>query len=216
MMEHRYSPRVHGALDVAIVSKGRRLGCYRTRNLRFEGMFLETCPVDLQVNDLLTLHLTANGQSHGLGAVVVHRSDAGLGVMLLGASLGYSRLVLEAIEGGALRLPRASASKPTKAHVDRMLRVVEGWPRRERRHAQRAPAPWGESVTGWLPPPTQWRGAVQLPQDWADENQPKGIHITTVFFSCFCSARADKKRRFNPRQFTPSHKPLDNRAQLCY
>ena len=53
-------------------------------------------------------------------------------------------------------------------------------------------------------------------QRWADENQSKGTHITTVFFSCFCSARADKKRRSNPRQFTHSHKPLDNRAPLCY
>jgi hypothetical protein len=125
MMEHRYSPRVQGALDVEIFSKGRRLGRDRTRDLSFEGMFLQTGPVALQANDLLTLHLTANGRSNRLPAVVVHRSDAGVGVMLLGASLGYCRLVVEAIEGGALRLPRASASTPTKAHVGRMLRVGE-------------------------------------------------------------------------------------------
>jgi hypothetical protein len=125
MMEHRYSLRAHGAVDVAIVSKGRRLGRCRTRDLSFEGMFLETGSVALQVNDPLTLHVTANGRSHRLRALVAHRSQAGIGVMLLGASLGYCRLVLEAIEGGALRLPRASASTPTKAHVDRMLRVVE-------------------------------------------------------------------------------------------
>jgi hypothetical protein len=125
MMEHRYSPRVHGTLDVAIVSKGPRLVRCRTRDLSFEGMFLETGPVGLQVNDLLTLHLAANGQSHRLRAVVVQRSDAGVGVMLLGENLGYCRLVLEAIEGGALRLPPASASTPTKAHIGRMLRVVE-------------------------------------------------------------------------------------------
>ena len=51
---------------------------------------------------------------------------------------------------------------------------------------------------------------------WVDENQPKGTHLTTAIFSCFCSARADKKRRSGLRQFTHRHKPLDNRAPLCY
>jgi len=125
MMEHRYSPRVQGALDVEISSRGRRLGGCRTRDVSFDGMFLETGPVDLQVNDLLTLHLTANGRSHRLRAAVVHRSPAGLGVMLLGASLGYCRLILEAIEAGTLRVPSPSPSAPTAAHVGRMLRAVE-------------------------------------------------------------------------------------------
>jgi len=125
MTEHRHNPRVNVPLDVEISCGGRHLGHYRTRDLSFEGMFLETGPVDLQVNDLISLHLTANRQSHRLRAVVVHRSDAGLGVMLLGENPGYCRLVLEAIDGGTLRLPPASASTPTKAHVGRMLRVAE-------------------------------------------------------------------------------------------
>jgi hypothetical protein len=125
MMEHRYSPRVQGALGVEIFSKGRRLGRCRTRDVSFDGMFLETGPVDLQVNNLLTLHLRANGRSHRLRAVVVHHSHAGVGVLLRGAGLGYCRLVLEAIEGGTLRVPPASASTPNAAHVGRMLRAVE-------------------------------------------------------------------------------------------
>jgi len=36
------------------------------------------------------------------------------------------------------------------------------------------------------------------PQRWADENQPKRTRLTTMISSCFCSARADKKRRCRP------------------
>jgi len=34
---------------------------------------------------------------------------------------------------------------------------------------------------------------LQVAKGWADENQPKRTRLTTMIFSCFCSARADKK-----------------------
>jgi hypothetical protein len=108
MMEHRYSPRVEGALDVELSCRGRHLGRYQTRNISFEGMFLETGPVDLEPNDFLDLRLKAKGRSHSMRGFVVHRSCDGVGVMVVGEHLGYCRLILDAIDRGALYVPPES------------------------------------------------------------------------------------------------------------
>jgi hypothetical protein len=107
-MEHRYSPRVEGALDVEISCRGRHLGRYQTRNISFDGMFLETGAVDLEPNDFLGLRLKAKGQSHRMRGFVVHRSRDGVGVMVVGEHLGYCRLILDAIDTGALYVPPES------------------------------------------------------------------------------------------------------------
>ncbi|MGA7979953.1 MAG: PilZ domain-containing protein [Chromatiaceae bacterium] len=114
-MEHRYSPRVQGALDVEISCKGRHLGRFRTRDVSFEGMFFETGAADLEPNDFLGLSLKVNGQSYSMRGVVVHGSREGVGVMLVGEYLGYCRLILDAIDRGALHVPAQPVTTPAAA-----------------------------------------------------------------------------------------------------
>jgi len=123
MTERRYSPRVEGPLDVEISCRGEPLGRYQTRNACFDGMFLETGRLDLQPNELVDLDLEANGHSCSMRAVVVHRSPEGIGVILMEDCLGYCRLILDAIDAGALNVPPESAGieycRPLLDAIDR-------------------------------------------------------------------------------------------------
>lgn len=96
-IEHRYESRLPAVVGVEVWHRDLCLGRFRTRNLCREGMFIETGPTGLRPNDLVRVVVRTPAGSHEAAAMVVHRSERGVGVTCAASELtaqqGLSRAV---------------------------------------------------------------------------------------------------------------------------
>lgn len=79
-------------LRVELWSGSECLGCFMTRDVSPEGAFVETGPVDVRAHEMIALsyHLGSTGAGrHELPALVIHRSDEGMGLMYVGFSADF-------------------------------------------------------------------------------------------------------------------------------
>ena len=85
-IEHRWSERKPIAIEVCIHHPSTGEVAARTRDISLEGMFVETDSTDLPVNTELEVSFAALGENgpeqHRVSAYVVHRNEAGVGLML--------------------------------------------------------------------------------------------------------------------------------------
>lgn len=81
MNERRLSARHPLTLPVQILYGKRRFSRAQALNLSAQGMYLEVSNVILPPGTLLGLEMTCLGTDWHLDAVVVHRDNAGVGVM---------------------------------------------------------------------------------------------------------------------------------------
>jgi anti-anti-sigma regulatory factor len=99
-MDHRQSSRIPLTLEVDIAFRALPLGRFLTRNTSRDGMFLETGAANLKPGDVVDLQVHLSHAPQSISAVVVHRSRAGVGVMLTSEAPGYDRFVLAALRCG--------------------------------------------------------------------------------------------------------------------
>jgi hypothetical protein len=85
-IEHRWSERKPIAMEVHLYHPSAGEVMARTRDVSLEGMFVETNATDLPVNTELEVAFTTFGKNgpeqHRVSAYVVHRNEAGVGLML--------------------------------------------------------------------------------------------------------------------------------------
>ena len=79
-VEKRYSFRNPVDIPVHIRYRKRRFFCARATNLSAEGMYLEVQSLTLPTGTLVELELQHRGEDLLLPAVVVYRTDGGIGV----------------------------------------------------------------------------------------------------------------------------------------
>lgn len=102
-MERRYGPREPVSLDVEIYRGQCKLGRFKSRDIGFAGMFVGAKYLGLDVGDLVTtrlIHPLPDIDGCTLRAVVVHRSNAGVGLMFADDEPIFFR-VLDALSGAA-------------------------------------------------------------------------------------------------------------------
>ena len=84
-MEHRHHIRKPLRIDVEVFNRGQFLGRFETRDVNAGGLFVETGPLTLRRNAMMTLTFDldreANAGVHNLLAMVVHQSREGVGLM---------------------------------------------------------------------------------------------------------------------------------------
>ena len=83
-MERRYGPREPVSLEVEIYRGQHKVGRFKSRDIGFEGMFVATKHLGLEVGGLVNVRLThklPDIDGYTLRAVIVHRSNAGVGLM---------------------------------------------------------------------------------------------------------------------------------------
>ena len=85
-IEHRWSERKPIAMEVRIHHPSAGAVTARTRDVSLEGMFVETDPTELPINTELEVSFVTPGENgpeqHRVSAYVVHRNEAGVGLML--------------------------------------------------------------------------------------------------------------------------------------
>lgn len=91
-MEHRWSQRKKIALDAKLFFKGQTALPCKTRNVSFEGMFIETCgntlPKDANIELAFDLQAGHGSKPHRMQAQVVHVNEDGIGVMFRNFNVG--------------------------------------------------------------------------------------------------------------------------------
>lgn len=84
-MERRYGPREPVNLDVTIYREKRKLGSFESRDIGLEGIFVAAQHPDLGVGECITLQLSLDvsdrDSCYPIRAIVVHRSNDGIGLM---------------------------------------------------------------------------------------------------------------------------------------
>jgi hypothetical protein len=86
LMEHRKGERKPTRLTVELGQGRRSLGRFKTRNISFQGMFIEAQGLDLSINEVVEVTLPGNAdglKTNCLRGLVVHRCGAGVGLLLL-------------------------------------------------------------------------------------------------------------------------------------
>lgn len=84
-MDHRYSIRLPLRVAVEVFKQEQSLGCYITRNMDVDGLFVEMPTTDLESNDVVNLIFIGPQGEYGgytLMAGVVRLSVDGAGMML--------------------------------------------------------------------------------------------------------------------------------------
>lgn len=98
-VEHRFSPRDTVALDAELYHDRQYLGSFKTRDLGYRGLFVETGRIGLLCGSVVQIALNAPGTPgrHVLNAVVIHYSAEGAGLLFAAdhaESLSYIRGLL--------------------------------------------------------------------------------------------------------------------------
>lgn len=99
-MERRYQQRKALDLDVMLYDGQGPVGAFKARNLSIGGIYIETGPVDLCVGDLLDVFCLVDCPKetrHNLRGIVVHHTDAGIGVMFRDYDI-YSLKIMKALD----------------------------------------------------------------------------------------------------------------------
>lgn len=104
-MERRYGPRKPVSLDVEIYRGQCKLGRFKSRDIGFEGMFVATKHLGLDVGELVTVRLSlklklSDIDGYTLRAVIIHRSNGGVGLMFADDDPIFFR-VLDALSDAA-------------------------------------------------------------------------------------------------------------------
>ncbi len=86
-VEHRHWRRSDIALEMRLFHRKRPLGCFRTRNISVDGLFLEAPWLRIAPDEMVELRWDC-GETHLMKGLVRHRSQAGFGLWLLGAVPG--------------------------------------------------------------------------------------------------------------------------------
>ena len=84
-MEKRYNRRKSIRLRVALHDRRGRRGTFETRNVTADGLFIETGRLGLTTGEVIWIEDLGTGPRRWpapLSAVVVHRADDGVGVLL--------------------------------------------------------------------------------------------------------------------------------------
>ena len=118
--ERRLSARHPLALPVQILYGKRRFSRARSRNLSLQGMYLEVRNVILPPGTPLELELDCLGRQWHLEAVVVHRDEAGVGLMFREPQREiYEGLIQGAVKGErceSLPIPRGPGRPVLSRH----------------------------------------------------------------------------------------------------
>jgi hypothetical protein len=80
-VERRYGARRTIDLEVHVRYRGRHFSVAKGRNLSVDGMYLRVPRVTLHEGTMVELELEAAGKRWLVAGIVVHRHDAGVGVM---------------------------------------------------------------------------------------------------------------------------------------
>jgi hypothetical protein len=80
-VERRYSGRHPVDIRVQIRYRKRRFSCAQALNLSTDGMYVKVQNVTLPTGTLVELELDTRENSWLIRAIVVHRQDAGIGLM---------------------------------------------------------------------------------------------------------------------------------------
>jgi len=83
MMEHRYYPRLQMSVKIGVFKQNEFLGYFNTRDISLDGLYFKMMPVMVNPNDVVSLLLSINGDTHLQKGLVVHVSDAGAGIMMI-------------------------------------------------------------------------------------------------------------------------------------
>jgi len=94
-MEHRYEMRKPIELSVEIAAFGRWFGRYRTHDVSYSGMFIECHLLPVYTNNVVKLTVFHGASRFEMRAVVIHRSNRGIGVMRLDYDEDYARFVMD-------------------------------------------------------------------------------------------------------------------------
>lgn len=86
-MEHRQSLRLSTNAHLRVYSHGKRIGVGHLREVNRNGLFVATDSTEASPNQVLELELTSDDPSSSASlrvkVMVVHKTDQGLGVILL-------------------------------------------------------------------------------------------------------------------------------------
>lgn len=98
-VDHRFSPRDAVTLDAELYHDHQYLGSFKTRDLGYRGLFVETGRIGLLCGSVVQVALTVPGTPgrHVLNAVVIHYSADGAGLLFAAdraESLSYIRGLL--------------------------------------------------------------------------------------------------------------------------
>jgi hypothetical protein len=102
-MDRRYGPREPVSLDVEIYRGQCKLGRFTSCDISFEGMFVATKQLGLDVGELVTIRLSlklSDIDGYTFRAIIVHRSNGGVGVMFADDDPIFFR-VLDALSDAA-------------------------------------------------------------------------------------------------------------------
>jgi hypothetical protein len=82
-MEHRFSPRSPIRLNAQIYLDQYCLGSFKTRNVGYRGLFIETGPIGLLCGSAVQVSLVIPGAPvlYKLHSIVVHYSAEGVGLL---------------------------------------------------------------------------------------------------------------------------------------
>lgn len=102
-MERRFGPREPVSLDIEIYRGQWKLGRFQSRDIGSEGMFVATKHPSLAFGELVTVRLISplsEIEGYTFGAMVVHRSKGGVGLMFTDDDPIFFR-VLDALSDAA-------------------------------------------------------------------------------------------------------------------
>ena len=99
-MEHRCGARQKINLSAELWYRGKNCGSFPTRNISHDGMFVLASLPQLREGDYITIRLDLNQADEDLdidilevGAIILHRSNQGIGVMWAQGSIELYRLL---------------------------------------------------------------------------------------------------------------------------
>jgi anti-anti-sigma regulatory factor len=127
-MDRRWSRRIHQSLHVDLSCHDRLLGRYPTRNLSFEGMFVETGLLGLHRDDAVGLALQAGDGTIHMGGQVAYQSSEGVGIALADPSPEYCRIVRAALgrrESSVESVGGGAPGSPTVANRGHAIEIIE-------------------------------------------------------------------------------------------
>lgn len=81
--DHRYFPRLRISLDADLFRGGSFIGRAKTRDICFDGLYLETRDMTFNTNEVIGIRLRLSDTPPILKSVVTHASAQGIGVVMI-------------------------------------------------------------------------------------------------------------------------------------
>lgn len=83
MPEHRYFPRLQISVEADIYRERCLLGRFKTRDISFDGVYLETNGIAFDINEVIGVRLSLSDTAPIQRGIVTHASTHGIGVVLI-------------------------------------------------------------------------------------------------------------------------------------